>query len=78
MLLTISYSKSTIAPVELLKATLYDHFGNSVYIVYFILRLKLSNARKLYDVSKTPKGRLKRTRSVLKPRSASQRSGLLI
>ena len=38
MLLTISYSESAypITPVEPLKATLYDHFGISVYFVYFI------------------------------------------
>ena len=38
MLFTISYSKSVypIIPAELLKATLYDDFGISVYFVYFI------------------------------------------
>ena len=38
MLLTISYSESAypITPVELLKATLCDHFRISVYFVYFI------------------------------------------
>ena len=38
MLLTILYSESAypITPVEPLKATLYDHFGISVYFVYFI------------------------------------------
>ena len=38
MLLTITYSESAcpIAPVEPLKAILYDYFGISVYSVYFI------------------------------------------
>ena len=41
-----------------------------------IRKLKLLNARKFYNARKTPEGRLRRTHSVRKPRSTSQRSGL--
>ena len=38
LFLTISYSESAypITPVESLKAILYDYFGISVYLAYFI------------------------------------------
>ena len=63
MLLTITYSESAypIIPVELLKATLYDHFGISVYFVYFIFikttinlhmtKSKLRNSDSAYSIS---------------------------
>ena len=45
-------------------------------IVPKTLKLKWLNARKFYNAGKTPEGRLRRTRSVRKLRSASQCSGL--
>ena len=56
MLLTISYSESAypITPVEPLKATLYDHFGISVYFVYFMF-MYLSNNKFTYGKFKSAK-----------------------
>ena len=56
MLLRISYSESTypITPVELLKATLYDYSGISVY-VFCLLYIHRNNNKFTYDKFKSAK-----------------------
>ena len=36
-------------PVEPLKATLCDHFGISVYFVYFIIYINVNNSKLTFD-----------------------------
>ena len=63
MLLPISYliSAYPITPVEQLKPTLCNHFGISVYSVYFIQAVALACAARLTNATRlleTPFGRL--------------------